>query len=198
MEDDYKGIFGDYERLLREIFLSPMDSFDFYLNSGKFSLTHLFTVHILLWTLCPLSILIQKVSVLLMNFRIKEEIVDAWAWKDYSVFLIYPAVMVLASVLEGFRNGYNETRQKTAAKEKNLVFLSFLPFSATGIFWILPKPFPFFFLAFAMYYSFRILSKTLKNLSGYTDQEYRTYLMYILILFSVLSLGAASILKTVR
>ncbi|HNI26465.1 MAG TPA: hypothetical protein PLJ29_08925, partial [Leptospiraceae bacterium] len=80
MEDDYKGIFGDYERLLREIFLSPMDSFDFYLNSGKFSLLHLFTVHILLWTLCPLSILIQKASVLLMNFRIREEIIDSWTW----------------------------------------------------------------------------------------------------------------------
>ncbi|MDV6236106.1 hypothetical protein CH379_010775 [Leptospira ellisii] len=159
--------------LLQRVFQSPESAFELYQKTDGFGYGEILKTHFLLWLIAPTAKLVSNLILSVLSFvRF-----DDGEWTIFSgiifSFAIYPAILFVVVQLDVFR-----VFQKKADRTKgealppaNILLLSFLPFSASSLFWILPSPFQAVFVAISFFLSCALSVRSLKRILNWNDKE---------------------------
>lgn len=148
-------------KMLSEVFSRPMDLFDFFLNASvrRFEIVLL---HLILWLYAPACKL--ALNFLTLRYFQNPDVETSFKLTDGLVlsFLVYPLSFFLLYIFERYEVAFFESIGKT--QRRGIIFLAFLPFSASSIFWLLPKPLNFFGIVFSLIISGKNYYEALLNL----------------------------------
>ncbi|EQA60516.1 hypothetical protein [Leptospira alexanderi] len=159
--------------LLQEVFQSPENAFNLYQKAGGFGYFEILRTHFLLWILAPTTKIISNLVFSILSFVRYDE----GEWNLFSgvvfSFVIYPAVLFLIAQLDVFR-----IFMKKADRSKgemlppaNILLVSFIPFSASSVFWILPSPLQAFFISISFIFSCALSVRSLKKILNWNDKD---------------------------
>ncbi|RHX81197.1 hypothetical protein [Leptospira yasudae] len=159
--------------LLQKVFQSPENAYELYQKTDGFGYSEILRTHFLLWILAPAAKLISNIVFSLLSFVRYDE--GEWSLFSGVVFsfVIYPAVLFLVTQFDVFRifmKKADRTKGETLPPA-NILLVSFLPFSASSVFWILPSPLQAVFLAISFFLSCALSVRSLKKILGWNDKE---------------------------
>ncbi|RHX96264.1 hypothetical protein DLM76_04750 [Leptospira yasudae] len=159
--------------LLQKVFQSPENAYELYQKTDGFGYSEILRTHFLLWILAPAAKLISNIVFSLLSFVRYDE--GEWSLFSGVVFsfIIYPAVLFLVTQFDVFRifmKKADRTKGETLPPA-NILLVSFLPFSASSVFWILPSPLQAVFLAISFFLSCALSVRSLKKILGWNDKE---------------------------
>ncbi|MBW0432964.1 hypothetical protein [Leptospira yasudae] len=159
--------------LLQKVFQSPENAYELYQKTDGFGYSEILRMHFLLWILAPAAKLISNIVFSLLSFVRYDE--GEWSLFSGVVFsfVIYPAVLFLVTQFDVFRifmKKADRTKGETLPPA-NILLVSFLPFSASSVFWILPSPLQAVFLAISFFLSCALSVRSLKKILGWNDKE---------------------------
>lgn len=186
--------------LLSDIFSSPQDAFENYQKSSHFSRFDLIRIHLFLFLWAPIfkflhNLFFTFVGNKYWNWEAPNKLTDGLT----TSFVIYPVVLFLVYhfdiLLLKLKAG---DAPLEAIAERDLLLISFVPFSASCLFWILPKPINFFLILGSFGYSFYLSQLALRTLFGFTAKQLLIFSSYVLIFCMTLSALALSILNWIR
>ncbi|EMF98610.1 hypothetical protein LEP1GSC123_1919 [Leptospira borgpetersenii str. 200701203] len=151
--------------LLQEVFQSPENAFNVYQKAGGFGYFEILRTHFLLWILAPATKIISNLVFSILSFIRYEE----GEWNPFSgvvfSFAMYPAVLFLVAQLDVFRIFMKKTDRSKgeALPPANILLVSFIPFSASSVFWILPSPFQAIFISVSFIFSCALSVRSLEK-----------------------------------
>ncbi|WP_078123949.1 hypothetical protein [Leptospira alexanderi] len=159
--------------LLQEVFQSPENAFNLYQKAGGFGYFEILRTHFLLWILAPTTKIISNLVFSILSFVRYDE----GEWNLFSgvvfSFVIYPAVLFLIAQLDVFR-----IFMKKADRSKgemlppaNILLVSFIPFSASSVFWILPSPLQAVFISISFIFSCALSVRSLKKILNWNNKD---------------------------
>ncbi|MBK8396479.1 MAG: hypothetical protein IPL26_14750 [Leptospiraceae bacterium] len=187
-------------KLLSDIFVSPQDAFETYQRATQFSRFDLIRIHVCLFILAPIfkilhNLFFTYVGNKYWNWELPSKITDGLT----TATVIYPAVLILIYyfdiLLLKLRAGDAPIE---VIPEKDILLISFLPFTASCIFWMFPKPINFFLILISLTYSFYLAQMALRTLFGFTAKQFIVFISYILIFCMTFSAVALAILNWIR
>lgn len=187
-------------QLLSNIFASPKDAFEDYIKSQSFSRSNLLRIHISLFLLAPVFKILHNLFFTFVGSvyfgweappKLTEGLTTSTAIYPLVLFLVYHFDILLLRLKAG-------DTSLNAIEERDLLLISFLPFSASCIFWIFPKPINFFLILASLGYSFYLSKMALQTLFGFTGKQFVVFISYVLILCMTLSALALTIFNLVR
>lgn len=159
--------------LLQEVFQSPENAFNVYQKAGGFGYFEILRTHFLLWILAPATKIISNLVFSILSFIRYEE----GEWNPFSgvvfSFAMYPAVLFLVAQLDVFRIFMKKTDRSKgeALPPANILLVSFIPFSASSVFWILPSPFQAIFISVSFIFSCALSIRSLKKILNWNDKD---------------------------
>ncbi len=176
------------QKILRDIFISPVDAFDSFLNGGVVSRWNLFLFHGVMWFYAP----VMKLSLNAILFFLHEEASESpkpnLADGLILSFFIYPFLFILGGVLDAFRNYYKKYEFFKEDPIQGIWNLSFVPVSSSFIFWILPKPFNAIGILIAFIFSLKLYYSALLNLDNFKKTDVIRLILYFLTSIGILTL----------
>lgn len=187
-------------KLLTDIFASPQDAFENYQRDSNFTRFDLIRIHVSLFLWAPIFKLLHNlfftfVAVKYWNWETPAKLTEGLTTSS----LIYPVVIFLVYhfdiLLLKLKAG---DAPFEAIAERDLLLISFLPFSASCLFWVFPKPINFFLILASLGYSLYLSQLALRTLFGFTAKQFIVFTSYILILCMTLSAIALSVLNWIR
>ncbi len=176
-------------KLLSNIFSSPKDAFEDYIKSPSFSRANLLRIHISLFLLAPIFKILHNLFFTFVGSvhfgweapaKLTEGLTTSTALYPLVLFLIYHFDVLLLRLKVG-------DVSLNAIEERDLLLISFLPFSASSLFWIFPKPINFFLILASLGYSFYLSKMALQTLFGFTGKQFIVFISYVLIFCMTLS-----------
>lgn len=159
--------------LLQEVFQSPENAFNVYQKAGGFGYFEILRTHFLLWILAPATKIISNLVFSILSFIRYEE----GEWNPFSgvvfSFAMYPAVLFLVAQLDVFRIFMKKTdrSKEEALPPANILLVSFIPFSASSVFCILPSPFQAIFISVSFIFSCALSVRSLKKILNWNDKD---------------------------
>ena len=186
------------KRLFIDIFNSPIDAYDFYLNGKIITKKDLLLFHFLLWLYAPIfKISLNKI--LLFNYSTYEETTKLTLIDGVLLsFIIYPVFYLIGYGIEKFRVYYKKNEYIKGDPIKGLGNLAFLPISASSIFWMLPKPFNALGILISVFYSMRLYYSSLLNMDNFNNIDFKRLFLYFLISGGIMTLLIIIIGNTIR
>lgn len=175
------------QRILRDIFISPVDAFDFYLNGGILSRGNLFFFHGVMWIYAPLMKLSLNGILLLLHDEASESPEPIFAEGLILSFMIYPVLYTFGSILELFRNYYKRYEFLRDDPAHGIWNLSFVPVSSSFVFWILPKPFNALGILIAFLFTCKLYYSALLNLDNFKRIDFIRMILYFLTTLGILT-----------
>ncbi|MCB1189435.1 MAG: hypothetical protein H7A23_02005 [Leptospiraceae bacterium] len=181
---------SEHKNILVQIFDSPEELFISYFLKGKeVSFKQLTFLHIMLWIFAPLFRLFHNLTSIY---------VIPLVWRDYDPVkltsgllvsaLIYPVFYVLILQIDVIRLYYRGSLQNYGGNPRHLILLSFLPFSASFLFWILPFPLNTIFILFAFAYSIWLSYLSMRIASNYKPKQFMEFLLATCFYFLTIAL----------
>lgn len=176
------------KHILTRIFESPKELFvSYFIKDGEVPFKELTLLHFLLWVFAPFFRFIHNlISVFILP----------WLWEGHRPvkltssllvsFLIYPIFYILILQVDTIRLHYRNPMQKKEIP--HVLSLSFIPFSASFIFWIFPFPLNTIFIFFAFLYSVWLSYLSLQIASEYKLKQFMELLVISCIYFLTLAL----------
>ncbi|EMJ91935.1 hypothetical protein [Leptospira alstonii] len=169
-EQDFSEVRTEF---LRKVFQSPENAFDLYQKTEGFGYSEILKTHFLLWIFAPAAKLISNFVFSILSFVRYEE----GDWNLFSgvvfSFAMYPAVLFLVAQFDVFRifmKKADRTKGETLPPA-NILLVSFIPFSASSMFWILPSPLQAVFIAISFFLSCALSVRNLKKILNWNDKE---------------------------
>ncbi|ABJ77294.1 hypothetical protein [Leptospira borgpetersenii] len=159
--------------LLQEVFQSPENAFNVYQKAGGFGYFEILRTHFLLWILAPATKIISNLVFSILSFvRYEEGERNPFSGVVFS-FAMYPAVLFLVAQLDVFRIFMKKTDRSKgeALPPANILLVSFIPFSASSVFWILPSPFQAIFISVSFIFSCALSVRSLKKILNWNDKD---------------------------
>ncbi|WP_061223072.1 hypothetical protein [Leptospira weilii] len=159
--------------LLQEVFQSPENAFDLYQKAEGFGYFEILRTHFLLWILAPATKIISNLIFSIFSFVRYEE----GEWNLFSgvvfSFVIYPAVLFLVVQLDVFRIFMKKTDRSKGETlpPANILLVSFIPFSASSVFWILPSPLQAVFISISFIFSCALSVRSLKKILNWNNKD---------------------------
>jgi hypothetical protein len=186
------------KRLFIDIFNSPIDAYDFYLNGKILSKKDIFLFHFTLWIYAPLFKLFLN-KIILFSIENAED-GNKFLITDGVIlsFLFYPVFFIFGFALEKFRLFYKKNEFIRGTPVLGLGNLAFLPISASSLFWIFPKPFNAFGILLAIIYSLRLYYSSLLNMDNFSNSDFKRLFLYFLISGGIITLIFIIIGNTIR
>jgi hypothetical protein len=186
------------KRLFIDIFNSPIDAYDYYINGKVLTQKDLFLFHLLLWIYAPIfKIILNKI--LLFNFEANDETSKLLITDGLILsFLIYPILYIIGIGIEKYRIYYKKNEYLKGDPIRGLGSLAFLPISASSIFWILPKPFNAFGILISIIYSVRLYYSSLLNMDNFNKIDFKRLFLYFLISGGIMTLLIIIVGNTIR
>lgn len=187
-------------KLLANVFSSPKDAFEDYNKSQSISRGSLFRIHISLFLFAPIFKLLHNLFFTFVGSvyfgweappKLTEGLTTATAIYPLLLFLVYHFDILLLRLKAG-------EASVNSIEERDLLLISFLPFSASSLFWIFPKPINFFLIVASFAYSLYLGKIALRTLFGFTGKQFLVFLSYILIFCMTLSAIALTVFNLVR
>ena len=187
-------------QILKDIFHSPQDSFDLYLNQKLLNKNNLFFIH---FKLASFSILFKLLYNLFIIHMVSKYIPIETIPKWYDglllgigiyfgvVFVVYHLDILLLTL----RAGENQIEE---IENRDIFLVSFLPFSSSSMFWFLPKPFNYIFIFISIIYSFQLSYLALRRILYFSIIQILVFLVYIFIFIFLLSGILLGIMKWLR
>lgn len=188
-------------QILSDIFSAPHNAFEFYLNDENAKRSDILKIHFSLWLLAPVSkFLLNLLMSILGNVSAEGSLSQKLFSGLLSSFIIYPAVIFVIANLDSLRVYYKKINrvENETLFPPDLLLLSFIPFSASSIFWIFPVPINLFFLSVALFYSIQLVFYSLHNVSNYEKKEFLNFGLLSLIFLLTGGLVVFGILNIVR
>ncbi|MDZ4725328.1 MAG: hypothetical protein SH817_04180 [Leptospira sp.] len=178
------------KQILRDIFFSPKSAFESYYQKTDLGNRDLFMIHL---SLALLGGLMKFVGNLIQIFVFKVTSLDEET--NISLFQgiipiigFYVLVYGLLRLTDSFRM-YHQMRDKAmdwSGPEPHVFIISFLPFTSTSVFWILPPPFPLLLLGLGFLYSLQLAYMYLSIQRMWTSRDFFFLLMKVTLFFLVL------------
>ncbi len=178
------------KQLLKDIFLSPKSAFESYFQKTDLGGRDLFLIHL---NLALLGALMKFLGNLIQIFIFKVTTIDEESSVGFtqgviSIFVFYLLVYFFLRLTDSFRM-YHQMRDKSkdwSGPEPHVFILSFLPFTSTAIFWILPPPFPLLFIGLGFLYSLQLTYVFLSIHHGWSSRDYFFFLLKLILFFLVI------------
>lgn len=176
-------------KLLSDIFSSPQDAFENYLYDPNFTRASLFRIHISLFLFAPIfklfhNLFFTYIASIYFGWDSPSKITEGLT----TSFIIYPIILFLIHHLDilllKLKAG---NASMDGIEERDILLISFIPFSASCMFWLFPKPINFFLILGACGYSFYLGQMALRTLFGFTGKQFVVFISYVLILCMSLS-----------
>ncbi|MBE7413178.1 MAG: hypothetical protein L6Q54_14015 [Leptospiraceae bacterium] len=167
-------------RILSDIFSAPHNAYEMYLNDETIGKSDLLRIHLTIWVFAPISKFLLN---LILSFTDSSPMDFSFFQKLFSglptSFIIYPLVIFVVVNLDSLRVYYKKVNraQDETLPPPDLLLLSFVPFSASSIFWIFPVPLNLFFISIAFFYSIQLSFYSLQNVSDYGKREFLNFLL---------------------
>jgi hypothetical protein len=175
------------QKILLEIFISPVDAFDFFLNGNIISKWNIFYFQLVMWFYAPIMKLILNGFLLFSlgepSDSPKQFILDGLLLS----FFVYPFFFVIGLLLDSFRKYYKKNEFIQGEPTNGLGLLSFMPISTSFVFWILPKPLNALGITLSILFSFHLYYSALLNLDNYTKLDLKRLILYFVIVLGILS-----------
>ena len=186
------------KRLFIDIFNSPIDAYDFYLNGKILTEKDLFVFHFLLWIYAPFfKIILNKI--LLFNYSTIDETTKLTLTDGLLLsYFIYPSLYLTGYAIEKFRVYYKKNEYLKGDPLNGLGILAFLPISASSIFWILPKPFNALGILISIFYSIRLYYTSLLSMDNFNKIDFKRFFLYFLISGGIMTLLIIIVGNTIR
>ncbi|EMF80601.1 hypothetical protein LEP1GSC188_3708 [Leptospira weilii serovar Topaz str. LT2116] len=159
--------------LLQKVFQSPENAFDLYRKAEGFGYFEILRTHFLLWILAPATKIISNLIFSIFSFVRYEE----GEWNLFSgvvfSFVIYPVVLFLVVQLDVFRIFMKKTDRSKGETlpPANILLVSFIPFSASSVFWILPSPLQAVFISISFIFSCALSVRSLKKILNWNNKD---------------------------
>lgn len=177
-------------QLLRDVFFSPKSAFESYYQQTELSGKDIFLIHL---SLALLGGLMKFFGNLIQIFLFKvtsfdEETNVSLFQGVYSVFIFYLFCFLILRLLDSFRH-HHQMRDKSKdwdGPEPHVFILSFLPYSSTAVFWILPPPLPLLTLLLGFLYSLQLSYMFLSLMRGWSSREFFFFFMKAFLFFMTL------------
>lgn len=188
------------QKILKDIFNSPQDSFDLFLNQKVYSRSELLTLHFKLIVFAPLfKLLSNAFQIYILGFFFAYEV----NIKIFDGVLIsigfYLAVLFFVHHLDilllKLRAGDADLEQ---FENKDIFLLSFLPFTASAIFWAVPKPWNIISIVISLIYSFQLSYLSMKTILYFSFKQVFVFIFYIIIFILILSSIFLTVFKWLR
>ncbi len=135
MQEIEKNPKNSIAKIVDEIFSSPIDLFDFFFQNS-FSSFQILGIYLSLSILAPIS----KLGNNFLQFKLfPENSPPSITEGIFTSFLVYLIGLFFVIFLDEFGKNF---LQRLGKKNQNpIALISFLPFAASSVFWLLPKPF---------------------------------------------------------
>lgn len=146
----------DYPRILREIYSKPIDFFDYFVHSENISLLGALGINLIFWLYAGVCKILHNVFLIYVLARFQEDTESAPKITAgvATVLISYPVIFLLLTIFQIFKKAYQEKYYLNSTQ--NLIFISYLPFSASCIFWLLPAPFSSLLVILSFLYSCKL------------------------------------------
>jgi hypothetical protein len=164
-------------KILYEIFSRPMDLFDFFLN-GSIRKWEMLLMHFLLWIYAPLCKLAYNFIHIRFFLGPDSENIPKFTEGLLLAAGVYPTIFLLLYIFETFETVFFEYYGKLP--KRGLIYMAFFPFSASCIFWILPKPLNFFGICLSIIISGKNYYEGLINLKELDTIQIKKLLLLFL------------------
>ncbi|KAA1290868.1 hypothetical protein C4X99_11240 [Leptospira interrogans serovar Geyaweera] len=159
--------------LIQKVFQFPGDAFDLYQKIEGFGYYEILKTHFLLWILAPVAKILSNFFFSILSFVRYEE----GEWSLFSgvlfSFVMYPTVLFLVAQFDVFRvfmKKVDRTKGETLPPA-NILLVSFIPFSASSIFWILPSPLQAVLISISFFLSCVLSVHSLKKKLNWKNKE---------------------------
>ncbi len=188
-------------QILSDLFSAPHNAFEFYLNDEHAKRSDILKIHFSLWLFAPISKLLFN---LVIGFVGGSSIEGNFFQKIFSgliySFAIYPATIFVIANLDSLRVYYKKINrvENETLPPPDLLLISFVPFSASSVFWILPTPVNLLFIAIAFFYSIQLSIYSLQNVSNYKKNDFISFALISLIFLLSGGIIVFGILNIVR
>jgi hypothetical protein len=168
------------QKILRDIFISPVDAFDSFLNGGILSRVNLFFFHFIMWLYAPIMKLSLNGFLYLLHEEASEtpkpNLIDGL----FLSFLVYPFLFSIGIILDIFRKYYKKFEFFKDEPTQGIWILSFVPVSSSFVFWILPKPFNAIGVIISFFFSLKLYYSALLNLDNFKKVDFIRLIFYFL------------------
>lgn len=183
-------LYNARRQLLRDIFFSPTSAFESYFHKSDLGGRDLFLIHL---NLALIGGLMKFLGNVIQIFIFKVTTIDEETTLSLSqgilpIITFYIFTYALLRLTDSFRM-YHQMRDKSkdwSGPEPHVFILSFLPFTSTAVFWILPPPFPLLIVALGFLYSLQLSYLYLSIHSAWTSFDFFFFLMKVILFFLVL------------
>ncbi|GBF50272.1 hypothetical protein LPTSP4_17970 [Leptospira ryugenii] len=175
------------KQVLKDIFFSPKSAFDLYFNQSLLGQRDLFLLYVALAVVGALTKFLGNTLQMIAGIAISgDEETPFTLWQSVlSVFIFYFVLFFLFRIIDSFRM-YHEFRDKTEdwdGPPPHVFQISFLPMMASSVFWILPNPFPLFFLSVGFLYSLQLAYLYLSIQNSWTSKDFFFFLLKAMLFF---------------
>lgn len=184
-------------KIFHDIFLSPADAFDSFLNNKSLKIIDLLLFHFALWLYAPFFKLVHN---LISYYILLPDVIDKKIYFKTGLltsFLTYPILFILILFLDAVRKQYLIYFHDNSEEFKG-VWIAGIPMSASVLFWTFPKPFNAIFITIAFLFSLRVYYISLISLNNLTKLDFYKILIYYGIILGSFSALAIFIGNTIR
>jgi hypothetical protein len=179
--------FDSLQKILLEIFISPVDAFDFYLNGNIISKWNIFYFQVGMWIYAPIMKLFLN-GILFFSLEESSESPKQFILDGLLLsFFIYPTFFLIGLLLDSFRKYYKKNEFIQGEPTGGIGLLSFIPISTSFVFWILPKPLNALGITLSILFSSHLYYSALLNLDNYTKLDFKRLILYFVIVLGILS-----------
>jgi hypothetical protein len=185
------------KKIFHEIFFSPIDSFDIYINNPIIKKLDLLFFHMLIWLYAPFFKILHNLINHFFFQDIKLPIGESLKTGLLLSFVVYPIIFLFFLVLDSFRKNYQDFYLTSNENFEN-IYLITLPFSASVVFWIFPKPINGILIFLTFFYTMRLYYISLLNFNKFERIDFYKMLIYFLIFLGLLSCIAIYIGNSIR
>lgn len=177
--------------MIRDLFYSPMSAFESYFHKTDLGGRDLWLAHLQLILLAPVAKFIGNlIQILLFKVStVDEETRLTYTQGMGTLFFFYLGFYIVIRLVDSFRM-YHQMRDRTKdweGPEPHVFMISFLPFTATSIFWIFPAPIPLAMLGVGFLYSLHLAYYYLSHRREWTSFDFLFFLMKVVLFFLVLT-----------
>lgn len=170
------------KRLLLEMFSSYRDGFEYYLKNFALSRKDIVQIHLTLWPFAILMKLLHnlfyvQIAPNLLGWEVPFKMTDGLVTVIASYIFFFGLAYFTDLLFFKFRKEISD-ESETPIHPTDLCLLSFLPFSASGLFWLFPRPFNFLFLVAAFSYSAYLFYTSVRIIHNFSE---RLVLVFFLI-----------------
>lgn len=191
--------------ILEDIFFRPHFAFESFQNKLELGGKDLFKLHLSISIFAPLAKILHNLGKEMFEWVYNKNqfsISDVFSGV-LTLWLFYVGIIILVRFADIFRVYYKswDRHIQWDPSPPWVLMVGFLPFTASGIFFLLPVPLNLFIISIAFLYSLQLSYQALQNLSNFDSKEFFSYMLQVSIFIcfcTAVLFGIYNIIRTIQ